>query len=82
MPAVVLGPGDLLRERPFTDPAHTEREADLMRDALSELRARAAAWADEDHRGVVLRERDEDGHRHLIVVPSTRLSPLPAKRAK
>jgi hypothetical protein len=72
MAAVVLGPDDLLRERPFTDPAHTEREADLMRDALSELRARAAAWADEDRRGLVLRERDEDGHRHLIVVPSTR----------
>ncbi len=72
MTAVVLGPGELLRERPFTDPAHTEREADLMRDALSELRARAGAWVDEDRRGVVLRDRDEDGHRHLIVVPDTR----------
>jgi hypothetical protein len=72
MTAVVLGPGELLRERPFTDPAHTEREADLMRDALSELRARAGAWVGEDRRGVVLRDRDEDGHRHLIVVPDTR----------
>ncbi|MGH3091256.1 MAG: hypothetical protein ACRDOG_02840 [Gaiellaceae bacterium] len=72
MTAVVLGPGDHLQERPFTDPAHTEREADLMRDALSELRARAGVWEGEDHRGVVLRERDEDGHRHLIVVPDTR----------
>lgn len=72
MTAVVLGPGELLRERPFTDPAHTEREADLMRDALSELRARAGAWVGEDRRGVVLRDRDEDEHRHLIVVPDTR----------
>ena len=72
MTAVVLGPGELVHERPFTDPAHTEREADLMREALSELRARAGAWAGEDRRGVVLRERDEDGHRHLIVVPDTR----------
>lgn len=72
MTAVVLGPGELLRERPFTDPAHTEREADLMRDALSELRARAGAWVGEDRRGVVLRDRDDDGHRHLIVVPDTR----------
>ncbi|MGH3031199.1 MAG: hypothetical protein ACRDNE_10625 [Gaiellaceae bacterium] len=72
MTAVVLGPGELLRERPFTDPAHTEREADLMRTALSELRARAGAWVGEDRRGVVLRDRDEDGHRHLIVVPDSR----------
>ncbi|HYY77241.1 MAG TPA: hypothetical protein VE644_13065 [Gaiellaceae bacterium] len=72
MTAVVLGPGELVHERPFTDPAHTEREADLMREALSELRARAGGWTGEDRRGVVLRERDEDGHRHLIVVPDTR----------
>jgi hypothetical protein len=72
MTAVVLGPGELVHERPFTDPAHTEREADLMREALSELRARAGAWTGEDRRGVVLRDRDEDGHRHLIVVPDTR----------
>ena len=72
MSSVTLGPSELLRERPFTDPLHTEREANLMRDALSELRARAGAWAGEDRRGVVLRERDEDGHRHLIVVPDTR----------
>lgn len=72
MTAVVLAPGELVRERPFTDPAHTEREADLMGDALSELRARARDWAGEDRRGVVLRERDDEGHRHLIVVPNTR----------
>jgi hypothetical protein len=72
MPAVVLAPDELVHERPFTDPAHTEREAGLMRDALSELRTRAAAWVGEDRRGVVLRDRDEHGHRHLIVVPATR----------
>jgi hypothetical protein len=72
MAAVHLGPDELVPERTFTDPAHTEREAELMRDALEELRTRAAAWVGEDRRGVVLRERDEDGHRHLIVVPDTR----------
>lgn len=43
-----------------------------MEDALSELRKRAATWVGDDRRGVVLRERDDEGHRHLIVVPDTR----------
>lgn len=72
MPAVDLGPDELVHERPFTDPAHTEREAGSMRDVLEELRARAGAWVGEDRRGIVLRELDEDGHRHLIVVPDSR----------
>lgn len=72
MTAVILGASEVVSGRPFTDPAHTEREADLMRAALSELRKRAAAWTGEHRRGVVLRERDEDGRRHLIVVPDTR----------
>jgi hypothetical protein len=70
--SVILGPNELLPRRPFTDPAHTEREAHLMRAALSALRKRATAWLGEECRGVVLRERDEEGRRHLIVVPVTR----------
>lgn len=71
MTSVVLGPTERLRERPFTDPEHTEREAGLMRDALSELKARARGWRGDDRRGLVLRERDGEGRRHLIVVPET-----------
>jgi hypothetical protein len=66
---VTLGPDDLLPERPFTDPAHTKREAEVMRTALRELRARARHWDGGGRR--LVRERDEHGLRHLIVVPDT-----------
>jgi hypothetical protein len=67
----LLGPDELLEDRPFTHPAHTEREAELMQRALKELRARAGAWGEGERGGVLVRERDRRGRRHLIVVPDT-----------
>lgn len=66
-----LGPDDVLQERPFTHPSHTEREAELMHAALGELRGRAAAWTEGERRALLVRERDKRGRRHLIVVPDT-----------
>jgi hypothetical protein len=69
----MLGPAEILEERPFTHPSHTEREAGLMQDALRELRSRAKAWVHGGaRRAVLVREQDDRGHRHLIVVPDTR----------
>lgn len=68
---MLLGPDEVLEERPFTHPSHTEREAELMQAALEELRSRASAWGDGERRGVSVREHDELGRRHLIVVPDT-----------
>src|SRR5688572_881540 len=70
--STLLGPDEVLEERPFTHPSHTEREAALMEGALRELRSRAAAWVDGERGGVLVREHDERGRRHLIVVPDTR----------
>lgn len=70
-----LGPEEVLSEKPFTDPANTEREVDVMRVMLEEERELARGWAeagDEAPAEVVLREPDEEGRRHLLVVPSTR----------
>jgi hypothetical protein len=67
----ILGPEDLVDERPFTDPRHTSEEAEVMRAALAELRLRAAPWGDEPRRRIVQRDQDEHGLRHLIVVPDT-----------
>ena len=72
---VVLGPEDVLPERPFTDAANTSREAGVMRLMLEHERGRARAWADAGPNApprVVIREHDEAGRRHLLVVPSTR----------
>jgi hypothetical protein len=68
----LLGPDELLEDRPFTHPSHTERETELMQAALKELRARAGAWTGNERDGVVVREHDNRGLRHLIVVPDTR----------
>jgi hypothetical protein len=68
----LLGPDELLEDRPFTHPSHTEREAELMQDALRELRSRARAWVEGgERRAVLVREHDKQGRRHLIVVPDT-----------
>jgi hypothetical protein len=70
----VLGPEDLLSERPFTDPGNTEREVDVMQAMLDDERALARGWeqagADAPPHSV-LRDYDEEHHRHLLVVPST-----------
>jgi hypothetical protein len=70
-----LGPEEVLSEKPFTDPANTEREVDVMRVMLEAERELARGWAeagDEAPAEVVLRDSDEEGHRRLLVVPSTR----------
>jgi hypothetical protein len=68
---VVLGPEEVVAGRPFTDLAHTRREARLMGEMLVEERARLADWAQRrsQDRGVLLRERNEAGRRCLLVVP-------------
>ncbi|HYY34068.1 MAG TPA: hypothetical protein VE693_10890 [Gaiellaceae bacterium] len=71
----VLGPDDVLSERPFTDPENTEREVDVMRTMLEHERDFGKAWAEAGSqalRQAVIREYDDEGRRHLLVVPSTR----------
>jgi hypothetical protein len=70
----VLGPDDVLAERPFTNAENTSREVEVMRAMLEGERKRAREWADagpEAPRSMVIREYDEKGRRHLLVVPST-----------
>ena len=71
MDVATVGPEEILERRPFTHPAHTEREVAVMREMLEYERGRARAWAGEQQAacGRVIRERDPDGHRRLIVVP-------------
>jgi hypothetical protein len=65
-----LGPDDVLRERPFTDPTHTRREVAVMQAMLDGERARARAWVRHGGRGErLVRELDDEGHRHLLLVP-------------
>jgi hypothetical protein len=70
----VLGPDDVLADRPFTDAANTGREADVMQVMLEYERDLVRGWLDADagaSRQVVSNEPDEAGRRHLLVVPST-----------
>jgi hypothetical protein len=71
----ILGPEDVLPERPFTDTDNTSREADVMLTMLGHERDLARGWADEGAEkpeSVVMREPDKKGRRHLLVIPSTR----------
>lgn len=71
----ILGPEDVLSERPFTNAENTTREVDVMRYMLEEERELARGWAearDDAPQDFVVREQDEQGRRHLLVVPSTR----------
>lgn len=70
----VLGPDELLSDRPFTNPENTEREADVMRSMLDYERDFARGWEEAGSNApasVVSNEKDEAGLRHLLVVPST-----------
>jgi hypothetical protein len=70
----VLGPDELLSDRPFTNPENTEREADVMRSMLDFERGLARSWEEAGSNApakVVSNENDEAGLRHLLVVPST-----------
>jgi hypothetical protein len=71
----ILGPEEVLSERPFTDAENTIREVDVMRYMLEEERGLARAWAEAGDlapQQFVVQEQDEAGRRHLLVVPSTR----------
>jgi hypothetical protein len=71
---IELGPEEEVAGRPFTDPAHTEREQEALRLLLAHERERARAWCIEPsdrRRDVVIQETDEAGLRHLLVVPET-----------
>jgi hypothetical protein len=69
----VLGPADVLAEKPFTNAENTEREVDVMQIMLEEERELAQEWAqagEEAPAQVVLKDPDAEGRRHLLVVPS------------
>jgi hypothetical protein len=72
-PDEVLGPDDVIHDRPFTDTAHTRREVAVMQAMLDGLRARARAWlrAADQARERLVRELDDEGHRHLLLVLDT-----------
>lgn len=70
----ILGPDDVLPERPFTDVANTMHEVGVMRMMLEYERERARRWEQEGDRRAAQHtaaERDSEGHRHLLVVPDT-----------
>lgn len=70
--AAVLGPEELLPGRPFTDPANTVREAEMMQSILESERRLARTWAEEgSSHAHVGRGHDAEGRRHLLVVPDT-----------
>jgi hypothetical protein len=70
----ILGPDDVLPERPFTDAANTMHEVEIMRRMLEYERQRGREWEQDGVERVpqhVAAERDAEGHRHLLVVPDT-----------
>jgi hypothetical protein len=69
--SAVLGPDDVLGEKPFTDAANTRREVEVMGRMLVHERERAREWAAAEPSEHIIREHDAEGHRHLIVVPDT-----------
>jgi hypothetical protein len=60
---------EVLDGKPFTDPENTEREVGVMGQMLEHERERARSWREGGEH--IVREHDEEGHRHLIVVPDT-----------
>jgi hypothetical protein len=69
----VLGPAEVFDEKPFTNADNTEREVDVMQLMLEEERRLAHAWAKEGDAApaeVVMKDPDEEGRRHLLVIPS------------
>jgi hypothetical protein len=69
----VLGPDDVLDEKPFTNAENTQREVDVMRIMLEEERELAQSWADAGEEApaeVVIKDPDAEGRRHLLVVPN------------
>src|SRR3712207_2028546 len=74
MPAeIVLGQHETVPGRPFTDPVRRAEDEETLRRLLAEQRARARAWSGDGTRregGAIIRDRDERGFRHLLVVPN------------
>jgi hypothetical protein len=69
----VLGPDDVLDEKPFTNADNTQREVDVMRIMLEEERELAQTWANEGEEAppeIVIKDPDAEGRRHLLVVPN------------
>jgi hypothetical protein len=69
----VLGPEEVLEEKPFTNAQNTEREAEVMQFMLEEERRLAQAWAKDGDAApaeVVMKDPDPEGRRHLLVIPS------------
>jgi hypothetical protein len=69
---IELGPEERVPGRPFTDPAHTAEDERTLQRLLGHERARARVWAGDPlllQRGAIIRDTDEDGFRHLLVVP-------------
>ena len=72
-PEIMLGEHETVPGRPFTDPARTVEDEATLRRLLARERARARAWgADKswDEGGAVIRDTDQNGFRHLLVVPN------------
>jgi hypothetical protein len=72
---VVLGPGETVPGKPFADPIHVQRDEEALRHLLAHERERAQVWAGDPSdfpQDVLVRETDEEGRRHLLVVPDTR----------
>jgi hypothetical protein len=72
---IMLGPGETVPGKPFADPIHVRRDEEALRHLLAYERARAREWADDlpgPTKKVLVRETDEGGRRHLLVVPDTR----------
>src|SRR4051812_46187304 len=66
-----LAPGDVVEGRPFTAPANTERETEIMQDMLERLRAVAHRWLESPPAGsdFLVLEPDEKGLRTWIRIP-------------
>lgn len=71
---IVLGPDERVAGRPFVDPEHTQKDEAALRRLLGCQRERARVWALglQHEENVVIRETDQEGRRHLLVVPDTR----------
>jgi hypothetical protein len=69
---IELAPDETVPGRPFTDPAHTAEDEKTLQRLLAHERARARGWAGDPssvQRGAIIRDMDENGFRHLLVVP-------------
>jgi hypothetical protein len=68
---VVLGPGDLLPARPFTDPQETRDDLLVMSRMLALEREVALTWGPEVE-GPGISEQTAEGRRQLLAVPDGR----------